>query len=479
MKQEHKQFYRDVLENLQSQSLAVFAGAGLSKAAGFVDWRGLLRDIADDLGLKIDQEYDLISIAQYNENKIGGRSMLNQKIIAEFNEDVDLTDNHKILARLPISTYWTTNYDDLIEKSLKDAKRIADTKHSISQLSLSRLRRDAVVYKMHGDATLPNEATLTKDDYERYFSDKAPFVTALSGDLISKLFVFIGFSFTDPNLDYILSRVRFYMKGAERHHYFFIKRIHKTDAGIIDEADLEYKQRKQQLFIDDLHRFKLQPVFVDSYPEITEILKEIEIFYKKKTVFISGSAEEYGVWDRETAQQFIHKLSSRLIKENFRIVNGFGWGIGSAIINGALEQIYSRPEKYGEDQLIVKPFPQFKTGDKELKQLWTEYRQGMIDYAGIAIFLFGNKKDKSTGDIIKASGVVEEFEIAKSKGLFLLPLSVTGYVADDLFQSLNKEDYFSSIGNSKITEAVAKLQLTKDQNEIIDQIVIIIKSLNE
>ncbi len=241
MKPEHKQFYKDFIEGLHGNSLAIFAGAGMSKSAGYVDWKGLLKDIAEDLGLEIEKESDLISIAQYNVNKIGGRSMLNQKIIAEFNQDVDLTDNHKILARLPIQTYWTTNYDDLIEKSLQNAKRIADIKHSIGQLSLSKPRRDAIVYKMHGDATMPNDAVLTRDDYERYFNDKAPIITALSGDLVSKLFVFIGFSFTDPNLDYILSRVRFYMKGTDRHHYYFIKKVMINDPGIIDMADFEYK----------------------------------------------------------------------------------------------------------------------------------------------------------------------------------------------------------------------------------------------
>lgn len=477
MKPENRQFYKDVLDSLNSSSLAIFAGAGLSKASGFVDWKDLLKDIADDLGLIIDQEYDLISIAQYNVNKIGGRSVINQKIIAEFNEEIDLTENHKVLARLPINTYWTTNYDDLIERSLKDAKRVADVKHAVSQLPFSKPRRDAIVYKMHGDATIPDDAVITKDDYERYFHDKAPFITALSGDLVSKLFLFIGFSFTDPNLDYILGRVRFYMKGTDRHHYYFIKKVQRDDHGIKDDADYEYKLRKQTLFKDDLRRFKLQPVYVDTYAEITEILSEIEQLYKKRTVFIGGSAEEYGTWDRNDAQIFIHKLSSRLIKENFRIVNGFGWGVGSAVINGALETIYSRPEKYGEEQLIVKPFPQFRTGNKELKELWSEYRNNMLDFAGAAIFIFGNKRDKETNEVVNASGLLEEFEIAKNKGLFLLPIAVTGYISKELFQKLLDENYYSSFYN--ITDLIQRLQQEQDQDTLIEVIIKILRQINQ
>jgi hypothetical protein len=37
--------------------------------AGYVDWKKLLQPIAQDLELDIDQEHDLISIAQYHLNE--------------------------------------------------------------------------------------------------------------------------------------------------------------------------------------------------------------------------------------------------------------------------------------------------------------------------------------------------------------------------------------------------------------------------
>jgi len=44
------------------------------------------------------------------------------------------------------------------------------------------------------------ETVLTRDDYEQYHLEQSrgPFVTALSGDLVEKTFLFLGFSFTDP-----------------------------------------------------------------------------------------------------------------------------------------------------------------------------------------------------------------------------------------------------------------------------------------
>ena len=58
-------FIRDFVKDLSENNAAIFAGAGLSKSSGYVNWKELLTDIAEELELKIDLESDLISLAQY------------------------------------------------------------------------------------------------------------------------------------------------------------------------------------------------------------------------------------------------------------------------------------------------------------------------------------------------------------------------------------------------------------------------------
>jgi hypothetical protein len=41
----------------------------LSIPAGLVSWKDLLRDIAKEIGVDVDKEVDLISVAQYHVNK--------------------------------------------------------------------------------------------------------------------------------------------------------------------------------------------------------------------------------------------------------------------------------------------------------------------------------------------------------------------------------------------------------------------------
>lgn len=439
--EQKKRFIGTLLTDLAEDNLAIFAGAGLSAPAGFVSWKELLRPIAEDLELEIEKETDLVALAQYHCNaNLANRGKLNQLLINKLAEDVEISENHKILARLPISTYWTTNYDKLIEKSLTEAGKIADIKYRIKQLSFTKRGRDAVVYKMHGDIDNPDEAIITKDDYETYHVKMQQFINALSGDLVSKTFLFLGFSFTDPNLDYILSRVRIAYSNDQRQHYC-IQKIVVPIAGE-SQADTEYRKRKQELFIQDLLRFGIKTYLVPDYSEITTILRHLEWSYRRKTIFISGSAYEYGKWKPEDAQHFIYSLSKEISSLGFRIVSGFGLGVGSSVITGVLENVYMGGRRLDSEQLILRPFPQYEVGKRPLSQIWEQYRTDMISYAGIAIFVFGNKI--IDGNVVLADGLIKEFEIAKRSGLLLIPIGATNYASKFIYDQLSQEDYFNS-----------------------------------
>lgn len=431
-------FIRDYVNDIKAGSAALFAGAGLSIPAGFVSWKELISDIAYELELDIEKESDLISLAQFHLNEKGNRHKINQKIVTEFAEQAQETENHRAIARLPISSLWTTNYDDLFEKTYARYNRVCDIKTTPIGLTNNIHKRDVVLYKMHGDYRTPNEAIITRQQYEAYPRSHAPFINMLMAELTAKTFLFIGFSFEDPNLQYVLSRL--YMQHGEgnRNHYCVMRRVKLGDNGSEDQAACDYNSRKQTLMINDLRRYGIQTLLVDDYQDITRLLLAIETQFKKSTVFISGSAESYAPYTREESIQCLHRLAGQLIRKQFRIVNGFGWGIGTAVINGALEAIYGSQGKITESQLILRPFPQFASGGTALPELWHEYRQRMISLSGIAVFLFGNKKD-AQGALADADGLLKEFAIANEQGCICIPVGCTGYVSAVLYQIIKEE----------------------------------------
>ncbi len=468
-------FIDTYVQALHDQNAAVFAGAGLSIPAGLVDWKGLLKNIARDVGLDVKKEDDLITVAQFHVNERRSRHQINQALIHEFATRAKLTDNHKILASLPIRTYWTTNYDTLIEESLKQAGKTPDVKITVENLATTMPRRDAVVYKMHGDVSQPDKAVVTKDDYESYSTVRHLFSLALQGDLVSKTFLFIGFSFNDPNLSYILSRIRLLLGENRRDHYCLLRQVQRDDFNTA--AAFHYAEARQQLQVNDLKRYGIIGVLVDDYREYTQVLRRIAHRYKMARVFVSGSAAEYAPWDVSKAQELIQELSRSLIAAEFGVVSGFGEGVGPFVVNGILAQLEHDGTQVLDDRIVLRPFPIAITDVAERKRRWKAYRQDMLAQAGVAVFLFGNKRNAS-GAVVPADGMEEEFDIAKAKGLCVIPVGCTGSMAASLHQRVldNFTEYFPASGYKRLFQALITNGTPK---QVAARVVTLIKKLRD
>jgi hypothetical protein len=480
----YKKFIKEYVRAINQGYAAVFAGAGLSKSSGFVDWKTLIAPLAEELSLDVSKENDLTTVAQYYCNEKSSRFEVNQQIINQLSSTCDIdNENLKIITRLPISTYWTTNYDHLIEDELKKSNRKADVKTTQNSLANNIYDRDAIVYKMHGDLCCPSEAVVIKDDYELYGQTRSLFRTALQGDLISKTFLFIGFSFEDPNLNYILSQIKILLGESNRTHYCFLKKIDESDyEGRDGHETYIYEKIKQELKINDLKRYGIQAVLVDSYDEITELLKTIEKRIKMKNIMISGSyAQLPEYWkDENRVEKFLTKLSNKLVTNDYKITTGFGINVGSPIINGALDVIFKSKYKHVDEHLCLRPFPQEVDGvsNRDRKQLWTNYREDMIDEVGIVIFLLGNKIDRNLGKVIMADGVLEEFKIAKDMDKVIIPIGIqnesidaVGKIFAEVENDIQKykylENFITDLKGEKDIDSLIKLitQIIKNQQE--------------
>lgn len=140
-----KDLIKSIEKAILSNELAAFIGAGLSIPAGFCSWKELLKEPAEEIGLDVEKESDLVNLAQYYVNS-KKRTSMDDLIKEKFTSLVQPTENHKLLAQLPISTFWTTNYDRLIEKSLENNMKSAYVKTKDEHLRGTNHNFDAVVY---------------------------------------------------------------------------------------------------------------------------------------------------------------------------------------------------------------------------------------------------------------------------------------------------------------------------------------------
>jgi hypothetical protein len=462
---EKRAFLKEYTRAINEGEAALFVGAGISQSAGYVDWKQLLRGIAEDLELNVDRETDLVALAQFHQNHRRGRDRINQLLIDEFLENVHLTDSHTLIASLPIQTVWTTNYDDLLETAFANAKKRIDVKRRQSDFSTARRRTDVTIYKMHGDKTEPANAVLTKEDYETYDETRELFTIALKGDLARKTFLFLGVSFADPNIVYILSRVRQLLKGNSRKHFCILKAPDASDAtGVYD-----YKRFSH--WASDLHRYNIQPVLIPSYGQVPEILADLNRRAHLHDIFISGSAYNFDPLGREKFEGLCRLLGAELIKKQFNIISGFGAVVGDLVTFAAMREL----PRNDDERLQLWPFPQTVPDGMGRAQFWKTYRESMIANAGVCVVLSGNKRDAS-GKTVPADGVREEIAIARAQGKIVIPVGVTGHVAQEEWARIRGNTaLFGGVDVTKNLEILGDTSasieaLTKAVVEIIKQL---------
>ena len=472
--------YRVFGAALEKGEAALFAGAGLSAGAGYVNWKELLRDIAEDLNLDVELESDLPTLAQFHVNKRQkNRNELDQLIVDEFRGRAKETANHRILAQLNLSCVWTTNYDQLLETAFKAAYKVPDIKIRREDFRITTPRRDVVVYKMHGDVDDPSRAVLTKDDYLGYNSTHAFFLDTLKGDLLSKNFLFVGYSFSDPNIELILGGLNLALDGQSRTHFCILLRPQKasdrarkqqptkTDKEWADEFDyacVRFEHRKT-----DLLHYGVETVEIGDYSEVTEILTELKSLSRLKDIFVSGSAHDFAPLGQTALESLARRLGQEIAKRDYNLISGFGLGIGGAVIVGAMEELYLQHSNDLGRRLTLRPFPQPQPNQTraDMLPLWSQVREEMISNAGFCVFFTGNKEQQ--GQTVLASGILGEpntkgeWELCKSEGKYPIPIGATGHAArviydeviadfDHFYPNINVRSHFDVLGDPSASE---------------------------
>jgi hypothetical protein len=131
---------------------------------------------------------------------------LSRKLAAATDDDILASPVHSGLVQLDrCRIFYTTNYDDFIERALRKAGRTA---HVISaEHNISHDRTADEVVKFHGDFNSPDTMVLSESQYMARMRLESPMDFKLRADLLGRTILFIGYSFRDTNVNYIFHLV--------------------------------------------------------------------------------------------------------------------------------------------------------------------------------------------------------------------------------------------------------------------------------
>ena len=91
---DRQQLLAKLSQALNGGELSAFVGAGISKGAGYFDWKELLKEEAKDIKLDIDKERDLTEVAQYICN-VKNRGTIDNLINEAFPSNLRPNGNHQ------------------------------------------------------------------------------------------------------------------------------------------------------------------------------------------------------------------------------------------------------------------------------------------------------------------------------------------------------------------------------------------------
>ena len=102
--------------------------------------------------------------------------------------------------------FYTTNYDDFLERALRLAGRPANT--VATEAHIGTLPSDGPqVVKFHGDLNTPDRMVVTESDYEKRLALSTAMDFRLRSDVLGRVVLFLGYSFRDPNVAYLFRLV--------------------------------------------------------------------------------------------------------------------------------------------------------------------------------------------------------------------------------------------------------------------------------
>ncbi|MHC4042232.1 SIR2 family protein [Bradyrhizobium sp. 23AC] len=458
-------FLRDYPAALAEDAAAVFIGAGVSMAAGYPSWKKLLQEIGEELGVDSGDVSDLAALAQWHIRKSAGATRIRQVIRDEIGVERPIPSTLEVVARLPVRHIWTTNYDRLIERAFSTIGRPIEAISAASDIILKPRPGAVRLYKMHGSVDRLDDVVISTDDYELFRLRRGAFLPLLHAHLSSLSLLFLGLSFTDPNVRHVLSSIRENFSEAPPEHFAVVRPPHRKDFG--SKAQYEARLTQHVLWADDLQRYGLRVVEIESYDEVPALLNDIERRVARKRVWVSGSwpVGVEGTLRAEFIHQVAYGLGAALGRDEYTLVSGTGLLVGSATVSGFLSSLQRTATWDLNRRLIARPFPQPLLGQEPNLEQWDLLRRELGKLSGSIIFIGGQKVEN--GEVVDADGVLSEFEVAKTSGCFLLPIGATGgaakRIADQLLNSSS-----ANIRCPRRAELNALLDVRKSPTQLVD-----------
>lgn len=201
-----------LFESAKHKRMIPFIGAGFSASLKLPTWSQLIDIVSKEIGMdpEVAKLYgDFLQIAEYYHLTHSGIGELRSRLDKLMNSDsidVSKSQPHMLLPRLKCPAIYTTNWDHWIEKAF-EAAGVPYRRIVTIQNILDAAPNVPTIVKYHGDFTSDESLVFTETSYFRRLDFESPLDIRFRSDLLGRVVLFMGYSFTDVNVRYMWFRL--------------------------------------------------------------------------------------------------------------------------------------------------------------------------------------------------------------------------------------------------------------------------------
>lgn len=237
---------KQLLKVLKQSDTVLFIGSGISAWSGLPSWAGAIKELANFLDAsdldsslvkKEAEKGELIQAASY------GLDRLTKEQMGEYIRNICRIGSakpkeiHRNIVNLGPRFYITTNYDDLIEQSLRKWQpdrpfRVVTNRQLTETADLVRADGRDYVFKPHGDAGDLDSIIMSREQYGKLLpqGSRHAALDSLKTLLVSRPVIYLGFGLRDPDFLYLRDILHNTFKGGTRDHYAVIADVSEAES---------------------------------------------------------------------------------------------------------------------------------------------------------------------------------------------------------------------------------------------------------
>lgn len=406
-----------VFREIRQQQALIWAGAGLSRYAGYPMGAGVVKALYNALSgaqrqllaesLSASEEGLLkLPLPDFAQHFIdlhqGNKQRLVQIVTQLFSASPVSKTAHDQLASIAYIDYIvTTNYDLLFEMSYGiDKLHVVTQADNIPQIG----DKPTTLFKIHGELSRPKSLIIAQEDYRAFF-DKADDVvwTQLRALMSTKTIVFIGYSVEDPNVLDVFTEIIQRLGKLMRPAYVIGPSMDFLRIQRLQKLNIFFIQSTGEEFISQLANYIKETAIIelprDGLPAVAPIARMLSNMGLKFDLRLDGQTP----------------LIDNIYRENGKVESGFSFQYNSIELHKALEDLQkgkiTSPIKVDTTSVInfSRKVEGFSLPVDNIKQIWLAKAPGLSKILDIKFsnnLLLKNVKIEGFGSGTKVNIVV-------------------------------------------------------------------------